>query len=131
MLTNRRRNRNYLEPIAILVSCLVKKLEDWDAEFRKQHDVVLDVTEQESGAIEQEQKVFDEHNEKVIQLSLRLLLLGLQEIGAGPAPTSDADISKHLGKGYVIFQTTWGPSTAWFLGVALTIALFKYRRKDR
>ena len=48
----------------LLISHLVKKLEDWDAEFRKQHDVVLHLTEYDM-AIEREQAVFDEHDKKV------------------------------------------------------------------
>ena len=63
----------------LLVSRLVKKFEDWDGEFRKQHDVVLDITEEDTTAIEREQAVFDKHDEKIIQISLCLQVLGLEE----------------------------------------------------
>ena len=82
----------------LMVSCLVKKLDDWDSEFRKQHDVVLDLTEDESDAIEREQSIFDEHDETVTQLSLRLQVLGLEEEEAEPAPTSHDDTSQHSGR---------------------------------
>ena len=63
----------------LMVLCLVKKQEDWDAEFRKHHHAVLDLTEEDTAAIEREQAIFDEHDEKVTQLSLRLQVLGLEE----------------------------------------------------
>ena len=49
----------------LLVSRLVKKLEDWYAEFRKQHDIVLDLTEEDTTEIEREQAVFDEHKKRL------------------------------------------------------------------
>lgn len=82
----------------LMVSRLVKKLEDWDAEFRKHHDVILDLTEEDTTAIEREQAIFDEHDEKVTQLSLRLQVLGLEDSEARPPSTSDADTSQHLEK---------------------------------
>ena len=80
-----------------MVSSLIKTLEDWDAEFRKQHNVVLDLTEDESDAIKWEQSIFDEHDEKVTQLSLHLQVLGLEGKEAEPAPMSHTDTSQHLG----------------------------------
>ena len=55
-----------------MISCLVKKLENWDAEFRKQHNIVLDLIEDESESMEQEQSIYNKHDKKVTHLSLRL-----------------------------------------------------------
>ena len=41
----------------LTISCLIKKLEDWDAEFKKQHNIVLDFIEDESKMMEQEQSI--------------------------------------------------------------------------
>ena len=85
------------------MSRLVKKLEDWDAKFRKQRDVILDLTEEDTTTIEREQAVFDKHDEKVTQLSLCLQVLGLEESEAGPASISDADTSQHLEKRLTLY----------------------------
>ena len=113
----------------LLVSRLVKKLENWDAEFRKQHDVVLDLTEEDTTAIEREQAVFDEHDEKVTQLSLRLQVLGLEESEAWPASISDADISQHFEKRLCYMsgtlETIRDSVGRLVLGMASTIAFCK------
>ena len=83
----------------LMVSCLIKKLEDWDAKFRKLHNVVLDLTEDESDGIEWERSIFDEHDEKVTQLSVRLQVLGYEEEEeVESALTSHDDTSQHLGR---------------------------------
>ena len=76
----------------------MKELEDWDAEFRKLQDVVLDFTEEDTTAIEWEQAVFDKRDEKVTQLSLYLQVLGLKERVATPVSTPNTDTSQHLEK---------------------------------
>ena len=64
----------------LLISQLIKKSEDWDSELRKQHNVVLDLVEDNSEVLKQEQSIYDEHNKKVsMLLSLRLQELAQED----------------------------------------------------
>lgn len=62
-----------------MVSHLIKKLEDWNAEFRKQHDTVWELIEDEQEMIEHERSVYDKHDEKVTLLVLSRQELALEE----------------------------------------------------
>ena len=56
----------------------------------------MDLTEYETDAMEREQKIFDEHDERVTDLSLRLQELGREDREVVPASTPADDTSQHL-----------------------------------
>ena len=49
----------------LMIQHLVNKLEDWSAEFKKQHGVILDLMDDEEETTEREQAVYDEYDKKV------------------------------------------------------------------
>ena len=79
----------------LLISHLIKKLEEWDAEFKKQHYIILGLIEDEEEMIEQEQGVYGECDEKVTIFSVRLQGLTEQE-DAMPPPKPVIKRSRHL-----------------------------------
>ena len=78
---------------------IVKKLEeDWDVDFKKQHDIVLYLTKDEQETMEDEQSMYDEHDEKVSLLSFCLQELALEEEEAVPKSKPAAEFSHLLGR---------------------------------
>ena len=60
----------------LMISRLIKKLKNWDSELRKKHDVVLDLVEDDSEVLKQEQRIYDKHDKKFSML----LSFHLQEL---------------------------------------------------
>ena len=80
-----------------MIPHLIKKLEEWGTEFKKQHNIVLDLMDDEEEAMEQEQAVFDEYDEKITLFSLRLQKLASKEEAVAP-PKPKTGYPQHLTK---------------------------------
>lgn len=62
---------------------LVTKLEGLDTDFRALHFQLIDLMEEDSGEIEQEQDTLDEHDDNIAALSVRLKQLTIKPSGGG------------------------------------------------
>ena len=68
----------------LMIPCLMKKLDECGAEFKKQFSIILDLMDDEEEAMTQEQAVFDEYDENITLFPLCLQELTSKEEAVAP-----------------------------------------------
>ena len=80
----------------LLVPHLIKKISHWDVEFKLHHQTILDlVDEEQHETLEQEYAIYNEYDNKVAMITLRLQQL--QDISESKSSSaSDTAQSQHI-----------------------------------
>ena len=71
---------------------MLAKLKEHDADFRKIHLAIIDLTEDEDPALPDEQAVLDEHDDLVATLAVRIMALADAAISTSTRSVSECEI---------------------------------------